>query len=84
MFENKMNSIELKGSFSKEEDPSRFVCPSIDHFNWLHRYVSMTLVWACARQAQGISVKWKTSDMEFIYFSAVTKGYDPFCYKAIR
>ncbi|XP_044046078.1 beta-1,3-N-acetylglucosaminyltransferase manic fringe [Siniperca chuatsi] len=24
MFENKMNSIEVKGSFSKEEDPSRF------------------------------------------------------------
>lgn len=25
MFENKMNSIEVKGSFSKEDDPSRFV-----------------------------------------------------------
>jgi len=25
VFENKMNSIEVKGSFSKEEDPSRFV-----------------------------------------------------------
>lgn len=24
MFENKMNSVEVKGSFSKEEDPSRF------------------------------------------------------------
>lgn len=29
MFENKMNSIEVKGSFSKEEDPSRLVSPSI-------------------------------------------------------
>lgn len=25
IFENKMNSIEVKGSFSKEDDPSRFV-----------------------------------------------------------
>ncbi|XP_034435683.1 beta-1,3-N-acetylglucosaminyltransferase manic fringe-like [Hippoglossus hippoglossus] len=24
MFENKMNSIEVKGSFTKEDDPSRF------------------------------------------------------------
>lgn len=30
MFENKMNSIEVKGSFSKEEDPSRFVGPTAD------------------------------------------------------
>lgn len=25
MFENKLNSIEFKGSFSKEDDPSRLV-----------------------------------------------------------
>lgn len=25
MFENKLNSIEFKGSFSNEDDPSRFV-----------------------------------------------------------
>ena len=55
MFENKMNSIEVKGSFSKEDDPSRFVhhlmngkiCHIIlrrvfDYccFGCLHRYVA--------------------------------------------
>uniref|UniRef100_A0A3Q4GYK3 MFNG O-fucosylpeptide 3-beta-N-acetylglucosaminyltransferase n=1 Tax=Neolamprologus brichardi TaxID=32507 RepID=A0A3Q4GYK3_NEOBR len=29
IFENKMNSIEVKGSFSKEDDPSRFVSRNI-------------------------------------------------------